>query len=241
MHGRPVPTRPGPRGPIGWESVAKPGGGARLLIRLDANDERRYTRSVARVTPWVDRARGTTAFANGVERVDTTGIVLRPWTDERRRWTRAKDRWLSDANAVAVTDVHDCYASIAPEVIIARLLELGAPETFVEEIGGWLRGFHDEGIRGLPAGPPASALLADAVLPAGDVALRPIARHVRWVDDVAIFAGDRRRAASALDDLRAAWTPLGLELHPGKTAILDPDEAGGRLTGTSTSGPPALR
>ena len=242
MRGRPTSVRPGPRAPIGWGSVSKPGGGTRSLVRLDANDDRAYSRAVSRVVPLIDRARGPTAIANRVARVDPTGFVLSPWGPARRRCDRAKDRLLSGSRAVAVTDVRDCYASIAPDIAVARLLALGAPTDTVRAIAGWLRAFEEEGIRGLPVGPVASAILADAVLAAGDLALRQAGwRHLRWVDDVAIFTDGRRAAASALDALRAAWTPLGLELHPGKTCILDPDGADVRLDGTSTSGPRALR
>ncbi len=71
-------------------------------------------------------------------------------------------------------------------------------------------------------GPVASALLADTVLSAGDDAIRATgAAHVRWVDDVAIFAPDARSRAAALEALRRAWASLGLEIHDGKTVLLD--------------------
>ena len=79
---------------------------------------------------------------------------------------------------------------------------------------------------GLPVGPIASAVLADAVLAAGDDAIRVTGTaHVRWVDDVAIFAPDARTRAVAFEALRRAWASLGLQLHDGKTVLLD--EPGG--------------
>ncbi len=99
---------------------------------------------------------------------------------------------------------------------------LGAPPARVDEIASWLRAFRDAGVEGLPAGPVGSALLADAVLAAGDDALRSAgASFVRWVDDVAIFAPDRRARASALGALREAWASFGLEMHEQKTLLLD--------------------
>jgi hypothetical protein len=71
-------------------------------------------------------------------------------------------------------------------------------------------------------GPVASAVLADVVLASGDDALRRVgASFVRWVDDVVIFASDRRGRGAALDALRAAWASLGLEMHELKTVVLD--------------------
>jgi hypothetical protein len=121
-----------------------------------------------------------------------------------------------------VTDVRACFASIAPSVVAGRLRSLRAPPARIDEIAAWLRAFRDAGIDGLPAGPSGSALLADAVLALGDEALRfTDASFVRWVDDVAIFAPDRRTRAAALGVLREAWASLGLEMHEQKTLLLD--------------------
>jgi len=50
--------------------------------------------------------------------------------------------------------------------------------------------------------------------------------HLRWVDDVVIAAPDRRSALQALDRLRQAWAAVGLEIHDGKTLLLDRDGLG---------------
>jgi hypothetical protein len=107
-------------------------------------------------------------------------------------------------------------------VLTRRLIALGAPETCVDEIASWLCAFADVGVEGLPVGPAVSAVLADAVLSAGDEAIRATgAAHVRWVDDVTIFAPDRRTRTDALLALRRAWASFGLELHDGKTVLFD--------------------
>lgn len=128
-----------------------------------------------------------------------------------------------------MTDVRACYGSIAPDVISRRLRTLGAPQAQIDEIASWLSAFEDAGVEGLPVGPQASALLADAVLAAGDDALRSAGiGFVRWVDDVALFAPDRRTRATALRALRGAWAELGLRMHDGKTVLLE-----GRCVATS--------
>ena len=50
------------------------------------------------------------------------------------------------------------------------------------------------------------------------------AGHFRWVDDLVLW-GTRREAIRGLDALHRAAAGLGLELHPGKTRLLEgPDE-----------------
>ncbi len=247
MSGRPVTAapggaRPGPRGPIRWELSAKPDGGTRRLIRLSASDERAFARAAARLAPWIESGRGPSTFAHGIERIERGGLEITPWVAARRRWGRAVDHYRSGARTVAITDVRDCYASIAPIAVADRLSGLGAPPDAINVMTRWLRAFEDEGVIGLPVGPTASAVLAEAVLTAGDLVLGAgRVRHTRWVDDVAIFADDRRTAVAALDELRRTWVSIGLEPHDGKTAILDPETAAIHLAITSPSGPRPLR
>ena len=238
----PVPVRLGPREPIRWEFAARPDGGTRGLIRLGPSDEQAFGRAVARLVPWIERGRGPWTFAHGSQVVERQQVTLTPWVSARGRWRRAVEGHCSEARAVAVTDVRDCYGSIRPSTVAARLTALGAPAGPIRSVTTWLRAFEDEGVRGLPVGPPASAVLAEAVMAAGDLALRASSiRHTRWVDDVAIFCDDRRTAVTALDELRRVWTSLGLEPHDGKTTLLDRDAAAVLLAVTSPSGACALR
>jgi hypothetical protein len=90
----------------------------------------------------------------------------------------------------------------------------------VDDVDAWLQAFAGRGFRGLPVGPAASAVLAEGVLAAGDHALRSKGTmHVRWVDDVAIFAASRREAMAALDTLIAAWRSIGLAPNEAKIAL----------------------
>jgi hypothetical protein len=71
---------------------------------------------------------------------------------------------------------------------------------------------------------------------AGDQVLRSAGvSHVRWVDDVAIFAAHRCEAVAALDTLLQAWGDVGLAPNETKTGLhTDPiawlAEAGGRMS-----------
>ena len=242
---RPVPTRPALRGPIRWMTAPKPRGGTRMLARLSFEDDVRFGCAVARIVPFVECARGREAVANRVDRSDPRqGVTsFEPWPRARRRWERELRRLERTARVIASTDVRECYASIDPIVVQDRLGSLGAPPEIASEVGSWLRVFGDAGVVGLPVGPEASAVLADAVLFAGDTALRVEGlAHLRWVDDVVIAAPDRRSAVRALDRLREAWAAVGLEVHDGKTIILDRDGFGALLARpNSPAGPASLR
>lgn len=229
-------TGPALSRPIRWDVVPKPGGVRRLVV-LSRVDELAFARSVAGAAPAIRRALGSESLANRVIAWDPTrGPVLEPWRRARRRWQGEVRLLGTDARSVAVTDVRACYASISPGVITHRLRALGAPEHCIDQIDSWLRVFREGGVDGLPVGPAASALLADAVLSAGDDAIRATgAAHVRWVDDVAIFAPDAGTRAVALDALRRAWASFGLELHDGKTFLLDAPAGGVHLKAASAS------
>jgi hypothetical protein len=204
---------------------------------LSRTDGSTYARSVAGATAAIGLGSGAESHANRVVAWDPIrGPILEPWRQARRRWRSEVLRLESGARFVAVTDVRSCYGSISPDVVTDRLRGLGAPEDGVREIASWLFVLRDAGVDGLPVGPAASAVLADAVLSAGDDAVRATGTaHVRWVDDVAIFARDARSRAAALEALRRTWGSLGLDLHEGKTALFDGPAGEILLRGAATS------
>lgn len=241
MSKRRTPTGPALHRPIRWEPVSKSGGGIRHLALLDAADELAFSRTVASAAPFVRRALGGESHANRVATWGSArGPVFEPWIGARRRWLREVRRLAREARWVGVTDARGCYPSIAPDTVVDRLRALGVPAESINEIESWLNGLHDAGVDGLPIGPAASALLADAVLSVGDDAVRATGvPHVRWVDDVAIFAPDRRTGARALEALRRSWAAVGLELHEDKTAVFTEADAARVHLGARTSSPVA--
>jgi hypothetical protein len=216
----------------------KPGGGARWLTVLSREDSRRYGEAVARVAERIERALGPEAMANRViGRRRANGTRLEPWRPARAAFVDARRRLVADAGVLVVTDVRDCYASIDAGVVAADLTALGAGVDDVYEIETVLRRFASAGVRGLPVGPEPSAILANGVLARVDAVLRERhVDHVRWVDDVAIAAPDRRRALAAFDAFRRTLAARGLEANEAKTRLL----AGRDEIGAMASGPQRL-
>lgn len=217
--------RRGPSGPpsvgqLRFQSLEKPGGGTRRLVHLGRVEARSYASAVRAVSPFVLRAVGPQSQANRVHGWSARGPILEPWRVARARW-RSEARALALAAGVVITtDVRSCYPSIEPDVLGDRLRTLGASSRDVTRVDRWMRWFCDQGVAGIPIGPIASAVLAEAVLQVGDEALRSIGMaHLRWVDDVAIFVQDERRAERAIEALVTAWATVGLRPNETKTSV----------------------
>ena len=228
------PTRPMGRGDsLGPRSVpiSKPGGGTRWLTVLDPADDAAYRAAVGPLVDRIERSLGPEVVAVRTRRGDA-GWMLEPWGPARATWRSSIQRAILDAPEAtfAVADVRDCYASISLETITALL----GPEA--AQAAALLRRFREGGVHGLPAGPEASAVLANAALSRVDRAIRNTGvRHLRWVDDVVLWGpGDEVLAAMAA--MRTAGEAIGLELHRDKTRILeDRHEAAAVLLGERDS------
>ena len=86
----------------------------------------------------------------------------------------------------------------------AKAQEAGAHPAEVGRIVGLLDRFARAGVEGLPVGPPASAVLANAVLGRVDRTLDAAGlMWARWVDDV-VVAGPAERAAETFAAALAA-------------------------------------
>ena len=229
--------------PIGRHVIPKTGGGMRRLVVLDPRRTSRRSRGAS-----LGRCAGPRSVTRKrVAREPAVGWdprgepVLEPWTRARRRWRREVARLAGEAALVAVTDVRECYAIDPPErgkppaphpgdlarrCRCDRIVAARVPRRR-------RRGAPDRAGRA-PRCSPTSCLSA------GDDALRSTgAPFVRWVDDVAIFAPDRRTRA---DGAPGAPPDVGVarpraargEDRPARTI---PRELAARL-GTMSNVPP---
>ena len=210
-----------PRPRFELRAVPKPGGGQRWLADLDRPTDRRYRVAVAPVVARIERSLDPGVLANRVG----PGGRLRPCCRARRAWWRALGRATTGPHTVITSDVAACYDSIGADAVGEALATIGAPEARTRAIHRQLMAVRREGLRGLPVGPDASAILANAVLAAGDRAVRHAGGGIlRWVDDVAIIGPDRRTAVRAFDAWVVALRHAGLAPHDGKTHMLCSDD-----------------
>jgi Reverse transcriptase (RNA-dependent DNA polymerase) len=211
----------------------RPGAGSRAVIGLTPRDEAAYRRLVARVAPAVEARLAPCVLAN---RLSSRGpSMLRPWPPDRRRWAAIIGRALarSRPTTFAVSDVADFYPSVTIRAMIAGLATAGADPEAVEDVRRFIDSLRTLGVRGLPVGPEASAILANAVLLGADGAVEAEGvTWMRWVDDLVVMAPEPATAARALGAWSRALGAAGLELRQDKTRLMtDLDEVCAVLAG----------
>jgi hypothetical protein len=221
-----VPVRSFARSPRVRFVIRPKLGGLRTLCVLEPGLDAAYAGAVAAVAAGVESSLGPEVVANRVARasVKPPGITLSPWRAERAVFGAAVE---AIAGPRLWTDVSACYASISPRAVRDALEAVEEPTARVAACVDVLEDLSAAGVEGLPVGPPASAVLANAVLSAGDHALRDAGfRFVRWVDDWCVEVGSEARAARALGFLGRALGPAGLRLNDAKTRLAEPGASG---------------
>jgi hypothetical protein len=221
-----MPGRSDDDPPITFSTIPKHRGGFRIITRLAPPDDVGYGDAVARIAARVESALPAAVVAERAT-VRTRATSKDPALT-REGFRRARTRFRSRARELArsrpgpvvLADVRSCYASISAEVVGERLLGLGCHPAEVGSVLSLLERFGEHGVAGVPVGPPASAVLANAVLLAADEVLaRSGARHLRWVDDFLIFPRRERDADEILERLSSALEGLGLELAGEKCIV----------------------
>jgi hypothetical protein len=193
----------------------KPRGGWRTFAVLSDRDERTWNILAQRVASILERridprvAANRTVLARGVRRVEDLATAL------LRARAVAPSRGL-----LLRTDVEDFYPSITPEVLVRSLAELGVPRQDSRLAGQMIDGWSESGYPGLPIGPVASAVLANAVLASVDTAMGSL-HFVRWVDDYLVAVPSERAITGILDRLDVSLERLHLRRSVPKTELLD--------------------
>ena len=198
----------------------------RQLAVLHPASARRYLAMVASVAPGIESALSPSVLANRVAGSSTDPPTLRlaPWRAERAAFGAGLRHLGTESACLVFADVRDCYGSIGPEAVVASLIRLRCDRAAAEIVGAFLGGLGRDGARGLPVGPDASAVLANAVLALVDDTMgRAGVRHLRWVDDVVASVGGPAEADRVLQLVRASLARVGLELNESKTrVVVDP-------------------
>jgi hypothetical protein len=208
--------------PVRFETISKPGG-VRLIARLSGSLAAEYRDAVGSIVPRIEEnlTRAVVAERVALRRPTARGARIVA-TDLRAARAHARARATRLARMrpgpVILADVRSCYASIAPAVVERRLRLLGCAED-ASSVRAVLERLRELGVRGLPVGPRASAVLANAVLARVDEEIAAAgALHLRWVDDLAVFPGGRD-PERVLDRVAVALHDLGLSLAAEKCAV----------------------
>ena len=135
-------------------------------------------------------------------------------TEVLNRLSDERDTWLIQ------TDIANFYPSIRLERLKVILSTQGVGDHVVESLSAMLCDWREASAGGLPIGPKASHILAEAALIDADATL--IERgidFVRFVDDYRLFAPDAATAERWLGMLAGILEAEGLALNRAKTSI----------------------
>ncbi|MDE0189747.1 MAG: reverse transcriptase domain-containing protein [Gammaproteobacteria bacterium] len=212
--------------------VPKPMGGFRVAHRLDPIDAILYSAAAYEISSTIESSRvgvgRRVACSYRVVATDDGHLFARDsgWNDY---WERSVD--LAKRHAFALeTDIADFYGSVSHEGLGHALCEAGVPERRVASLRRFLGAESLGAAEGLPVGPTASHLLAEACLTRVDrMLLEKGYAFSRYVDDYRVSVDDRGAAVSAelalTEYLRQAY---GLAIRDSKTTVRGTTELLGR-------------
>jgi hypothetical protein len=205
--------------PIDVELRPRPGRPPRRMARLSERDARTWHVLGGRVAAVLELGLGPEVVANRavvsggrwrLESVETSFRRLEARLGVSRQPAEHDARYLS-------TDVEDFFPSVGSETAARALLAAEAAPEDARLVASMLEGWAALGYQGLPIGPAASAVVANAVLRSVDGAVG--GPFVRWVDDYLIPLPTERHGREVLERLDEALDRLGLTRSARKTRI----------------------
>jgi hypothetical protein len=149
--------------------------------------------------------------------------------DKRQDWTQfwtECQRQSNHCGAALVLDISDFYNQRYHHTVENQLIESGFPNQVNKWIIGLLESLTAKVSRGIPVGPHAAHLLAEAsLIPLDNALISRRIRFIRYVDDIVVFGVDQSECrrhiytiADALDKQQR------LILNKSKTRFLSPAE-----------------
>ena len=201
-------------------------GGRRICSIMEPMDSIAYLALALLAAPAVERSR----IAVGEKVVHSYRYRPAPLAGKLfdRRFTYVsflkEARCRRGASDVMVScDIANFFGSVTPSVVDAALSEAAVDPATAQSLVSLLRFWSEQGATGLPVGPYASKILAEAVLSRVDASLQASGiEFVRYVDDFRLIARDRAVAEHHLRVLNDALAANGLALNSEKTEFVEP-------------------
>lgn len=210
--------------------VPKPEGGYRVAIQLDPLDTLTYTALIYEAAELIEKQRipldRKVACSYRVQ-IDAKGQLFRA----RNGWDyfHGRSQELAESGKYAyvlIADIADFYNQISHHRVRNALEVAGVSSDRAKNFEQFLMNLTGGQSRGIPVGPSASILLAEACLSDVDMfLLRTGYVHTRYVDDFRVFCANRRDAYHALHDLcEYLYTAHRLALQSAKTGPMPIDD-----------------
>jgi hypothetical protein len=180
---------------------AKARGGYRIVHQLEPLDSLIYTALVYLVAEQVEASRMVPSIACSYRiEVDENSYFSKGSGFPAYRESCEK---LGDVyEYVLSTDISDFYNQIYLHRVGNVIDSVGAPANVGKEIENFLSRLNNKASQGIPVGPAASIILAEAILLDVDQFIsNHHVEHVRYVDDIRIFSDSEEQLSEILENL----------------------------------------
>jgi hypothetical protein len=209
--------------------VIKPGGGFRAAVQLDPLDQLLYTAAVYECAGLIEKARipaqQRVACSYRVQ-ITAEGAFFAPdsgWKDFHSHSKQLAES--KTCSHVLLADISDFYNQLGQHRIQNALELANVPGDRSKSIERFLNQLTSKQSQGLPVGPFASILLAEACLIDVDNFIRRLdVPHVRYVDDFRVFCESRKQAIEvkhALSEYLFVAHRLSLESSKSSIQYMD--------------------
>jgi hypothetical protein len=213
-------------------AAPKANGGYRIVHQLDPLDAVTYTALAHQIAPFLERARAPIergiACSYRIALDSATGRFFAPDNNGYRVFSERSEDLSSSYSHVLQLDIAGFYNHIYVHRVqsVTEELDASLPElsTSLEQ---FLLNVNKRVSIGIPVGPAASIVFAEAVLTDIDrfiVTREPYCPYTRYVDDLRIFSDER-------DRLERLWHDLSRYLYRSHRLSLATDKS--RILGTS--------
>lgn len=180
---------------------AKARGGYRIVHQLEPLDSLIYTALVYLVAEQVEASRMVPSIACSYRiEVDDNSFFSKGsgFPAYRESCERLGDIY----EYVLSTDISDFYNQIYLHRVGNVVDSVGAPGSVGKEIENFLSRLNNKASQGIPVGPAASIVLAEAILLDVDQFIsNHHVEHVRYVDDIRIFSDSEEQLSEILENL----------------------------------------